>query len=135
MNPHAARKLASRWGLSSVSLASTVEIPESPGSRRGNPSYKITARIPVRLTHSSGVAVPLGGFACTMALIIFLYYTVMDHAEVAELADAQDLGSCGRKVVGVQVPPSANQLFKNVRTACSQSLYILRRKRSSAVRK
>ncbi len=28
-------------------------------------------------------------------------------AEVAELADAQDLGSCGRKVVGVQIPPSA----------------------------
>ena len=28
-------------------------------------------------------------------------------AEVAELADAQDLGSCGRKAVGVQLPPSA----------------------------
>jgi hypothetical protein len=26
---------------------------------------------------------------------------------VAELADAQDLGSCGRKAVGVQIPPSA----------------------------
>ena len=26
---------------------------------------------------------------------------------MAELADAQDLGSCGRKAVGVQVPPSA----------------------------
>jgi hypothetical protein len=29
------------------------------------------------------------------------------EAEVAELADAQDLGSCGRKAVGVQLPPSA----------------------------
>ena len=29
------------------------------------------------------------------------------RAEVAELADAQDLGSCGRKAVGVQLPPSA----------------------------
>ena len=28
-------------------------------------------------------------------------------AEVAELADAQDLGSCGREAVGVQLPPSA----------------------------
>jgi hypothetical protein len=28
-------------------------------------------------------------------------------AGVAELADAQDLGSCGRKAVGVQLPPSA----------------------------
>ena len=28
-------------------------------------------------------------------------------AKVAELADAQDSGSCGRKVVGVQVPPFA----------------------------
>ena len=26
---------------------------------------------------------------------------------MAELADAQDLGSCGRKAVGVQLPPSA----------------------------
>ena len=33
----------------------------------------------------------------------------LDHcwAEVAELADAHDSGSCGRKPVGVQVPPSA----------------------------
>src|SRR5437879_12382006 len=29
------------------------------------------------------------------------------QAEVAELADAQDLGSCGRKAVWVQLPPSA----------------------------
>jgi hypothetical protein len=28
-------------------------------------------------------------------------------AEVAELADAQDLGSCGREAMGVQLPPSA----------------------------
>lgn len=28
-------------------------------------------------------------------------------AEVAELADAQASGACGRKVVGVQIPPSA----------------------------
>jgi hypothetical protein len=33
-------------------------------------------------------------------------------AEVAELADAQDLGSCGRKAVGVQLPPSADQLLR-----------------------
>jgi hypothetical protein len=30
-----------------------------------------------------------------------------NDAEVAELADAQDLGSCGRKAVGVQISPSA----------------------------
>ena len=33
------------------------------------------------------------------------------YAEVAELADAQDLGSCGRKAVGVQLPPSAPALL------------------------
>ena len=33
-------------------------------------------------------------------------------AEVAELADAQDLGSCGRKAVGVQLPPSASLFYK-----------------------
>ena len=33
------------------------------------------------------------------------------QAEVAELADAQDLGSCGRKAVGVQLPPSAPCIF------------------------
>jgi hypothetical protein len=33
--------------------------------------------------------------------------SAFSHAEVAELADAQDLGSCGRKAVGVQLPPSA----------------------------
>ncbi len=32
---------------------------------------------------------------------------VKTTAGVAELADAQDLGSCGRKAVGVQIPPSA----------------------------
>src|SRR5712692_9673210 len=32
---------------------------------------------------------------------------LLHAAEVAELADAQDLGSCGRKAVGVQLPPSA----------------------------
>jgi hypothetical protein len=32
-------------------------------------------------------------------------------AEVAELADAQDLGSCGRKAVGVQLPPSADHFL------------------------
>ena len=30
-----------------------------------------------------------------------------NHARVAELADAQDSGSCARKGVGVQVPPRA----------------------------
>ena len=33
-----------------------------------------------------------------------------NSAEVAELADAQDLGSCDRKAVGVQIPPSAPPL-------------------------
>jgi hypothetical protein len=39
------------------------------------------------------------------------------RAEVAELADAQDLGSCGRKAVGVQLPPSApdGQVFVSSR--------------------
>jgi hypothetical protein len=37
-----------------------------------------------------------------------LCYNELPHdAEVAELADAQDLGSCGREAVGVQLPPSA----------------------------
>lgn len=37
----------------------------------------------------------------------FLISTLDPGAGVAELADAQDLGSCGRKAVGVQIPPSA----------------------------
>ena len=37
-------------------------------------------------------------------------YIVITTAGVAELADAQDLGSCGRKVVGVQIPPPAPSL-------------------------
>src|SRR5450755_2995305 len=39
-------------------------------------------------------------------------YIVTTTAGVAELADAQDLGSCGRKVVGVQIPPPAPSLLK-----------------------
>jgi hypothetical protein len=35
-------------------------------------------------------------------------------AGVAELADAQDLGSCGRKAVGVQIPPSGYLIIKNI---------------------
>jgi hypothetical protein len=35
------------------------------------------------------------------------YNRLAYKAEVAELADAQDLGSCGREAVGVQLPPSA----------------------------
>src|SRR5260370_34648806 len=38
---------------------------------------------------------------------VFLSRYIGTYAEVAELADAQDLGSCGRKAVGVQLPPSA----------------------------
>ena len=38
-------------------------------------------------------------------------------AEVAELADAQDLGSCGRKAVGVQLPPSALAFQKSAKNA------------------
>ena len=37
----------------------------------------------------------------------WLYNQAFTGAEVAELADAQDLGSCGRKVVEVQVLSSA----------------------------
>jgi hypothetical protein len=37
-------------------------------------------------------------------------------AGVAELADAQDLGSCGRKAVGVQIPPSAPSLSRRTET-------------------
>jgi hypothetical protein len=33
------------------------------------------------------------------------------RAEVAELADAQDLGSCGRKAVKVQILSSAPPFF------------------------
>ena len=36
---------------------------------------------------------------------------VIGGARVAELADALDLGSSGRKVVGVQVPPLALMRF------------------------
>src|SRR5579864_2501584 len=32
---------------------------------------------------------------------------VINDAGVAELADTQDLGSCGLKTVGVQIPPPA----------------------------
>ena len=35
------------------------------------------------------------------------WYAHLAHARVAELADAQDSGSCARKGVGVQVPPRA----------------------------
>src|SRR5438477_9514343 len=35
------------------------------------------------------------------------YYEPRSPAEVAELADAHDSGSCARKGVGVQIPPSA----------------------------
>src|SRR5687767_1730155 len=35
------------------------------------------------------------------------YYGRAHRAEVAELADAHDSGSCARKGVGVRVPPSA----------------------------
>lgn len=41
------------------------------------------------------------------ATILRLYNRCIADAEVAELADAQDLGSCGREAVGVQLPPSA----------------------------
>jgi hypothetical protein len=34
------------------------------------------------------------------------------RAGVAELADAQDLGSCGRKALGVQVPPPAPSFLR-----------------------
>src|SRR5215469_17197712 len=44
---------------------------------------------------------------CVFLLQISLYNQINLDAEVAELADAQDLGSCGRKAVGVQLPPSA----------------------------
>jgi flavin reductase len=37
------------------------------------------------------------------------------YAKVAELADAQDSGSCDRKVVGVQVPPFAPTTFLHAR--------------------
>ena len=45
-----------------------------------------------------------------LSLIIVMLRCERVHAEVAELADAQDLGSCGRKAVGVQLPPSAPDL-------------------------
>jgi hypothetical protein len=34
-----------------------------------------------------------------------------DCAKVAELADAPDLGSGGRKALGVRLPPFANPVF------------------------
>jgi hypothetical protein len=40
----------------------------------------------------------------------------INSAGVAELADAQDLGSCGRKAVGVQIPPSAPLFRKPLST-------------------
>src|SRR3989449_3511323 len=49
------------------------------------------------------------------------------QAEVAELADAQDLGSCGRKAVGVQLPPSAPKFpFERPCPGCSASKGFLR---------
>jgi hypothetical protein len=43
-----------------------------------------------------------------------LQFNKLAHfAGVAELADAQDLGSCGRKAVGVQIPPPAHLTSRN----------------------
>src|ERR1700704_6311544 len=61
-------------------------------------------------------------------------------AEVAELADAQDLGSCGRKVVKVQILSSANQFSKSLEnwafcvfsvTARSERLRVIRTARDT----
>src|SRR6266481_5976245 len=52
-------------------------------------------------------------------------YNRATTAGVAELADAQDLGSCGRKAVGVQIPPSALP-FVCFREKHSISLILLR---------
>ena len=45
------------------------------------------------------------------------WYARRAHARVAELADAQDSGSCARKGVGVQVPPRARVSFGTPREA------------------
>jgi hypothetical protein len=46
-----------------------------------------------------------------------LQFNNLDRAGVAELADAQDLGSCGRKVVEVQVLSPAPISFPQLRWA------------------
>ena len=40
-------------------------------------------------------------------MLVFKIFTALDAAKVAELADAPDLGSGGRKAMGVRVPPFA----------------------------
>lgn len=42
---------------------------------------------------------------------LFILYT-NKYAAVAELADAQDLGSCESNLVGVQLPPAAPIIFR-----------------------
>ena len=42
-------------------------------------------------------------------------------AKVAELVDAQDLGSCGLKAVGVRVPPFAFKAYNGLRPVASEA--------------
>ena len=64
----------------------------------------------VRLSIVKGKGGAVPGPRCSCKLATFAensHPSIGSHvrAEVAELADAQDLGSCGRKAVGVQLSP------------------------------
>src|SRR5690554_416762 len=70
----------------------------SPGAVRNGCLHPLA--IPVRYVNITSCQVPVTGTERRPA-------RGMHPAEVAELVDAHDSGSCGRKAVWVQVPPSA----------------------------
>ena len=85
--------------------------PASPRSARG--THLVPSPLGPDLVHGSGICRPP---AARRGSLCGLYLEVPDdvvplRAEVAELADAQASGACGRKVVEVQILSSANQLI------------------------
>ena len=105
--------------FSEVFLRGSPNCPDSYSQGRQLPARKGPGRlarqpclrprafvaVPIRAPRACGTAMPRAlppadhkAFYCRMMPVF---------AEVAELADAQDLGSCGRKAVWVQLPPSA----------------------------
>ena len=56
------------------------------------------------------------------------------RAEVAELADAQDLGSCGRKAVGVQLPLPQTTLYNPAFIADLDTYFLIVSNSCSSVR-
>ena len=79
--------------------------------RSGNPASCGISKRGGKVCHSSQAQL-LRQPAKSSVFELMPCYRMLHHdAEVAELADAQDLGSCDRKAVGVQIPPSALTSF------------------------